>query len=122
MNEDIKCIVKSSVLMGCCPEETPCGSCSPKWQRTIVIDDTSSCWFPVIGMTNKVLKKIIKSEGGMLIDRANGAWYVDEKLALDIAENKKERDNLESMMEKIKEKYNSSLGTANKSAEVDELA
>ena len=137
MNEDVKCIVKSSVLLGCCPEDKPCGNCSPTWQRTIVIDDCSSCWFPVIGMTNKVLKKLVKSEFGMLIDRSNGTWYVEQGLALEIAENKQERENLLVMIERIKEKYNSSLSSCaeasadreeaskkaeGKVAEVDELS
>lgn len=117
MNEDVKCIVRSSVLLGCCPEDKPCGNCSPIWQRTIVIDDTISCWFPIIGITNKVLKKIAKSENGMLIDRSNGTWYVDERLALEICDDKKAQDNLLEMLNKVKEKYNSSLEEASKKIE-----
>lgn len=109
MNENAKCNIKSSVILSCCKEDIKCKECMPEWQRTIVIDESGLLWFPVIGVTNKVLRKLVKSEGGMLIDRENGTWYVDEQLALEISVNKKEYENLVEMCKKIKDRYAASL-------------
>lgn len=105
MNEDLKVMIKKHVTLACCNEDKKCEVCKPIWQRTLILDDSLSFWFPVIGMTNKVLKKLAKSELGLLVENNTGVWYVQEQMALEVAATKKEAQVIKEICDLIRSKY-----------------
>lgn len=109
MNESLTVNVHKRVTLNCCNEDKKCEQCKPIWQRTMILDNLLLLWFPVIQMNNKVLKRISRSENGFLIEQETGIWFVDERMAIELAATKKEAEAIEEICNVIRRSYQSSL-------------